>query len=628
MTDTKILIVEDEVIVARNIEKRLISAGYKVTGIASSAEKAIGLAASLKPDLVLMDIKLKGKMDGIDAAKAIRNSYRLPIIYLTSYADEETFQRAKITEPFGYLIKPFELKELNRSVEMALYKNKINNELLENQQRYEIAVHAGKTGVWEFWPNEKKYFSDKNLKALYGFSEDELSDSLDDWSALVYEEDRTEMGEKFWKFLESNESEFLLEHRIYKKDGSIGWVIDRGILFQPDNEKPLRLIGTTTDITESKNAELALVKSEERFRNVFESSGIGMALLGLDGNFTKVNNSFCEMLGYSYNELLEMNMRDITHPVDMDKSMNIKYEMINVKSNGSRNVEKRYLHKSDETIWAIATISLVKDLNDKPHYFIAQIQNITQRKKAEEQLSRYAEELKITNQSKDKFFSIISHDLRSPFNALLGITEYMAQYYKDMSPDEVKDSVNNIYKSSKKLYSLILNLLEWSRLHTGRMEVEKTILNLNEAGKEAVNLLNENASAKKIDLINKLSKDINVTADKYMIDTVLRNLISNSIKFTKPGGHIILSAIQVGNMAEVSVEDNGIGISEENQKKIFRIDAQYRRDGTANEKGTGLGLILCKEFVEKNNGTIRIESKENEGSKFIFTVPLYYNSLE
>jgi PAS domain S-box-containing protein len=209
------------------------------------------------------------------------------------------------------------------------------------------------------------------------------------------------MEEEFQKFLESNESEFLLEHRIYKKDCTIGWVIDRGILLQPDSKKPLRLIGTTTDITEFKNAELALVKSEERFRNVFESSGIGMALLGLDGNFTKVNKSFCEMLGYSYSELLEMNMRDITHPGDMDKSMNIKYEMINIKSNGSRNVEKRYLHKSGETIWAIATISLVKDLNHKPQYFIAQIQNITQRKKAEEQLSRYAEELKITNQSKD-----------------------------------------------------------------------------------------------------------------------------------------------------------------------------------------------------------------------------------
>lgn len=622
MTDTEILIVEDEVIVARNIEKRLIRAGYKVAGIASSGEEAIELAASLKPDLVLMDIKLKGKMDGIDAANAIRNSYRLPIIYLTSYTDEETFQRAKITEPFGYLIKPFELKELNRSVEMALYKNKTNNELLENQQRYEIAVLAGKIGVWEFWPNEKKYFSDKNLNALYGFNENELSNNLTDWSALVYEEDRAEMSEKFQRFLGSDENEFLLEHRIYKKDGSIGWVIDRGILLQPDSKKPLRLIGTTTDISEFKHAELALIKSEERFRSVFESSGIGMALLGLDSNFTKVNKSFCEMLGYSFDELLEMNMRDITHPGDMDKSMNIKYEMINGKSNNSRNVEKRYLHKNGETVWAIATISLVKDSNAKPNYFITQVQNITQRKKAEEQLARYAEELKITNQSKDKFFSIISHDLRSPFNALLGITEYLTQYYKDMNSDEVKDSVNNIYRSSKKLYSLIINLLEWSRLQTGRMEVEKISLNLKEAGKEAVNLFNENASAKKIDLINKISEDISVSADKYMIDTVLRNLISNSIKFTKPDGHVILSAMQVGNIAEVSVEDNGIGISKENQKKIFRIDTQYHIDGTANEKGTGLGLILCKEFVEKNNGTIRIESKESEGSKFIFTIPL------
>jgi len=625
MAVTKILVVEDEVIVARNIEKRLISAGYNVAGIASSAEEAIELAALLKPDLVLMDIKLKGKMDGIDAANAIWSSYRLPIIYLSSYADEDTFQRAKKTEPFGYLIKPFELKELHRTVEMALYKNRINNELLENQQRYEIAVHAGKMGVWEFWPNEKKYFSDKNLKTLYGFKGDELSDNLDDWSALVYKADREEMAEKFQKFLEGNEREFMLEHRNYKKDGSIGWVIDRGILFQPDNKKPLRLIGTTTDITEFKKAELALIKSEERFRNTFENAGIGMTILAPDGHFTRVNNSFCEMIAYKPHELLQMYLREITHPTDLEKTMQVKETLLKNKSEGSRNLEIRYVHKSDETIWTSTTLSLVRDFEKKPLYFISQVQDITIRKKAEEQLERYADELKTLNQSKDKFFSIISHDLRSPFNALLGITEYMAQYHKDMSPDEVKDSVENIYRSSKKLYILILNLLEWSRLNTGRMEVEKTILNLNETCKEAVNLLNENASAKKIDLINKTSGDISITADKYMIDTILRNLISNSIKFTKPGGHIILSALRLGDLAEVSVEDNGMGISEENQKKIFRIDAQYRRDGTANEKGTGLGLILCKEFVEKNNGTIRIESKENEGSKFIFTVPLYHN---
>ncbi len=622
MPDTKILIVEDEVIVAKNIEKRLLTAGYRVTGIATAAEEAISMVASHKPDLVLMDIKLKGEMDGIDAANAIKKSYRLPIIYLTSYADEETFQRAKITEPFGYLIKPFDLKELNRSVEIALYKNEMNNKLLESQERYQVAVHAGKMGVWEFWPDDKKYFSDINLKTLYGFENDEIGNSIDEWAELVHEEDRLEMDRKFQSFLKSKEKEFLLEHRIYKKDGSVRWVIDRGILFQPDNEKPLRLIGTTTDITEFKNAELALIKSEERFRNVFESSGIGMALLSLDSNFSKVNDTLCKMLCYSCEELLNMNMRDITHPGDLEKSINIKYEMLEGKNEESQNIEKRYLNKHGETIWAITTISLVKDLNNKPQYFIAQIQNITKRKKAEEQFKLSAEELRITNQSKDKFFSIISHDLRSPFNALLGITEYMAQYYKDMNDDEVKDSISNIYLSSKKLYGLILNLLEWSRLHTGRMEVEKTSFCISTACKEAVNLFKENANAKNISLDVNIIDDINVFADKYMIGTVLRNLISNSIKFTKPGGQITINAVKTGNVAEVSVEDNGIGISEENQAKIFRIDAQFRRDGTEMEKGTGLGLILCKEFIEKNNGTIRIESQLDKGSKFILMIPL------
>ena len=161
-----------------------------------------------------MDIKLKSEMDGIKAAKVIRKSFGLPIIYLTSYTDDETFQRAKLTEPFGYLIKPFDIKELNRTVEIALYKNKISNKLMESQHRYEIAVEAGKTGVWEFWINEKKYFTDKNLKSLYGFDDDDLSDNLEDWSALVYKEDRPLMTETFQKLLDSSESEFKLEHRI------------------------------------------------------------------------------------------------------------------------------------------------------------------------------------------------------------------------------------------------------------------------------------------------------------------------------------------------------------------------------------------------------------------------------
>jgi PAS domain S-box-containing protein len=478
----------------------LTAGGYQVVASAVTGEEAIEKVKSLSPDIILMDIKLKGNMDGIEAADYIQKNYQLPIIFLTSYTDEDTFQRAKIAEPFGYLIKPFDIKELNRTVEIALYKNKIYKELIDTKMRSEIAIKAGKTGVWEFWPTKQKYYGDKNLKSLYGFNEDELSEELDDWSELVHTDDRELMSKTFRDFIKSSKHEFKLEHRIYRKDGSVGWVVDYGLLFDEDNEKPLRMIGTTTDITERKEAEIELQKSKE-------------------------------------------------------------------------------------------------------------------------QLLKYAEELKTLNASKDKFFSIISHDLRSPFNSLLGVTEYITQSFDEMNNEEIKEAVANVYQSSQQVYNLILNLLEWSRMQTGRLFIEKTELNVSELIENVINLYQQNADAKEIKLRFNSPENLNAHADKYMIETVLRNLVSNAIKFTQKGGTVTIYSNKKENFVEVTITDTGIGISKENQKKLFRIDQQFKTEGTANEKGTGLGLILCKEFIEKNDGTIELKSEEGKGSKFIFTIP-------
>jgi len=621
--DTKILIVEDEVIVAKNIENQLINNGYKVTGIAVSGEESLNSAGIEKPDIVLMDIRLKGKMDGIEAADQLRKTYGLPVIFLTSYTDEETFQRAKLTEPFGYLVKPFDIKELSRVVEIALYKNETERRLQENQRRYEIAVEAGKTGVWEFWINEKKYHSDNNLKALYGFNENELSDNLEDWSALVHEEDRQEMLESFSEFLRSSKKEFRLEHRIYRKDGSVGWVIDRGILLQPDNNKPLRLIGTTTDITDKKTSEIALIESEKRFRNIFENSGMSMAVLELNGRFIKVNRSFMDMIGYDEEELIGMNFRDITYQDDIEKSVKLKQNLLENAEEENALIEKRYVHKNGSLIWALTNASVIRNENGTPVYCIAQIQNITERKKDEEQLLKYAGELKTLNSAKDKFFSIISHDLRSPFNALLGITEYVSQSFGELTPEEIRDSFRNVYTSSQKLYNLILNLLEWSRLQTGRFEIDKTAIEVFSLVEEVKDLYKENARMKNIQIESDIPAEIAIHADRYMMETIMRNLISNAIKFTPSGGRVKIESALKDSTVEISVKDNGTGISPENRNKLFRIDEQYRTDGTADEKGTGLGLILCKEFVEKNNGTISAESEEGKGSRFTITVPVY-----
>jgi len=626
MPDIKILLVEDEQIVAKYVEKQLTGAGYQLLASVTKGEDALEKVKSLKPDLVLMDIKLIGGMDGVEAADIIRKNYQTPVIFLTSLTDDESFQRAKIAEPFGYLVKPIEIKEFNRVVEMALYKNKIYKELLETKQRFQIAIEAAQTRVWELLLDKDTLILDNNVPQLFGYNEKDIQNTAIERMNLVYEEDRELVLKATKECSEGKTESFELEHRINKKDGSIGWILLRGLHFPPENHKPARLIGSATDITERKNYEEALRKSEEKFRNIFETSGIGMAILGPEGQFTKVNSAFCEIMGCNDEEILGTNFRDITHPGDLEKSVKLTKDMLKNELLESGALEKRYVHKNGEVIWALTTLSLIRDVEGKPLFFIAQIQDITKRKKYEEQLLKYTDELKTINAAKDKFFSIISHDLRTPFNSLLGITEFISQSYDDMSPKEIKDSVTNIYMSSQKVYNLILNLFEWTRIQTGRFDAEQTKIDISENIEEIIHLYKDSAELKNISLLHDTSEEIFAHADKYMFETVLRNLITNAIKFTPRGGRVSVSTIKKGNFAEVVVSDNGVGISEENQKKLFKIDTQFKTDGTADEKGTGLGLILCKEFVEKNGGTISVESEEGKGAKFIITLPLYTNA--
>ncbi len=329
------------------------------------------------------------------------------------------------------------------------------------------------------------------------------------------------------------------------------------------------------------------------------------------------------MLGYTEQELISVNFRNVTHPGDIEKSIGLVKDLLKSETRESSLVEKRYLTKKKEIIWALTTVSLLTDFEGKALYFIVQVQDITKRKRNEEQLLKYAEELQNLNASKDKFFSIISHDLRSPFNSLLGLTEFLTHSYDEMNPADIKNSIMNIYSSAHQVYNLILNLLEWSMLQSGRLKVEKSVIDLAKLGMEIIKLYKESADNKKLELVNMMNESILIYADKYMIDTIIRNFVSNSIKFTNPGGKIIIKGVINGDYAEVSVTDTGIGISPENQKNLFRIDEQFRRDGTANEKGTGLGLILCKEFAEKNGGVLWVESEEGNSSRFSITVPRF-----
>ena len=233
---------------------------------------------------------------------------------------------------------------------------------------------------------------------------------------------------------------------------------------------------------------------------------------------------------------------------------------------------------------------------------------------------RSERKLQELNQEKDKFFSILSHDLRGPFNAFLTLSDIMANSYRELKSEEVLDYAQKINKSAIRINNLLENLLEWAVSQTGTRKYTSEKINLYKLADKSIKLLFMNASKKNIEIINKINIEHNVFADLNSAKTILRNLINNSIKFTEDGGEIEINSKEVDNFYEISVNDTGVGISEENIKKIFRIDTQFSTQGTANEKGTGLGLILCKEFVEKNGGKIRVESELGTGTSFIFTL--------
>jgi signal transduction histidine kinase len=238
-----------------------------------------------------------------------------------------------------------------------------------------------------------------------------------------------------------------------------------------------------------------------------------------------------------------------------------------------------------------------------------------------EQLEKSEKELQGSLSEKDRFFSIIAHDLKSPFNGLMGFTNLLMQDFEQFSSAEVKNFIVHINASVKNIYNLIENLLDWSRIQTGRMEFNPEALSLPGQVKPVFSLLKNNAITKGIKLEQCISKDIAVFADEKMLHCVLQNLISNAIKFTNPDGNITISACKEDGHVKVSVADTGVGISKNSLDKLLKIDSNLSTEGTAHEKGTGLGLILCKEFIEKNGGSIEVESQVNKGTTFTFTLP-------
>ena len=232
------------------------------------------------------------------------------------------------------------------------------------------------------------------------------------------------------------------------------------------------------------------------------------------------------------------------------------------------------------------------------------------------------EELKQLNAAKDKFFSIIAHDLKNPFQSLIGYSEILAKNINTLPDNEVQEFSKHLHLSATKLFKLLENLLHWSRIQRDAITVSKDKVDIFLLAEQNVDIANMTAKKKNIQIKNKIKPGSEAYADANMLNTIFRNLLSNAIKFTPEAGTISLSSFAKNNMIHVRFQDTGIGMEQDDIKKLFRIDKHHITPGTNNEQGTGLGLILCKELIEKNDGSISVESYPKEGTIFTISIPV------
>jgi two-component system, sensor histidine kinase and response regulator len=372
---------------------------------------------------------------------------------------------------------------------------------------------------------------------------------------------------------------------------------------------------------------LVTTVSKTYVESIIKSMADTLIVINIDGNSTikTVNNATLNLLKYSEEEIIGHSVEKIFEYTALDQiNLNDLANMDKLK-----NVETTYRTKDGEYIPVSFSASVLRKEKGEFDGVIYVAKDIRERKAAERKIQNYVSQLKESqsqlkelNASKDKFFSIIAHDLRNPFAGVLGYSEILANDAEKMSKEELVEFSSSLFSQAKTIFDLLENLLSWSRLQTGRMQVNPKNTRLSEKICDVIDLYESIAEKKNITLFCNREEAIEVFADKDMMYTVLRNLTSNALKFTQEGGRIEIKAIELENdFFEISVIDSGIGISEDNIKKLFIIDVQYSHKGTSDEEGTGLGLILCNELVRRNGGTIWVESILGRGTKFKFTIP-------
>lgn len=391
-------------------------------------------------------------------------------------------------------------------------------------------------------------------------------------------------------------------------------VIKIPVFYKDGSRKGLVVFGR--DITDRKKAEEEIKKSEKLYRTLIESADDGIVLLDKDFKSIVANAAYYKIFGFTPQDNPDLSDNKYVHPDDLE---NVKAKQLEALEKGSGFSECRVIQKGGKVVDVSSKSVVIYNEAGEREQILSIIRDITDSKNKERELLQL-------NATKDKFFGIIAHDLRSPFHGYLGLTEAILSDLYDLSLSDLNHLMSKLHESASNLYKLLNNLLDWSKIQQGVVELKPANISFSENLDEVLSIMEQNLLQKNIELIKEIETGLSVYADVNMLNTILRNFISNAIKFSYFGGKIRISAGNYKNgMTHIAIEDKGIGMNETTLNKLFKIEEKFQEKGTEGEEGSGLGLLICKEMVELQGGSVWINSEPDNGSTFHFTLPVLKN---
>lgn len=502
-------------------------------------------------------------------------------------------------------------------------RKEAEEKLRASASRLELATQALQAGVWDWDVRTGEVYWDEKTREIFGLEPGEPV-THEGWAAIVLPEDLPKVRAALTRMVDTK-TRLASEYRIRRKDGSIRYVQAAATVLGEGGDV-VRVIGVNIDVTNQKERMEALRLSEDRFSSAFEHATTGMALVSPEGQWLKVNDTVCNLLGYTTEELLSRTFQDITHPEDLETDL-ANVERLLAGEIDFYKMEKRYFHKDGHVVWAQLGVSLLRDENRRPLYFIAQIEDISQIKQAlirQEELTLNAQ---TAERAKSEFLAMMSHEIRTPMNGVLGYAELLAA--TPMESDQ-KEYLHTIITSGEALLRIIDDILDFSRIESGGISVESALFNVADLVRGVKAVLSPKAVQKGVGI------EVDVEShgspwfigDSGRLRQVLINLAGNALKFTDAGNvRISMRSETLGGPNELmrlrfAVSDTGSGIPVEKLREIFRPFTQADSSIARRYGGTGLGLTISQRLVELMGGSLQVESKAGTGSTFSFTVPM------